>query len=90
MAPETDRPTSLQSDAVVTEDRLSKAVEFIEEEEGATSRYGGWLARLTTTLLVGMSLFHLYAAVDIVPAQILRPIHVGWMLLLVFLLFPIA
>jgi TRAP transporter 4TM/12TM fusion protein len=90
MAPETDHPTSLQSDAVVTEDRLSKAVEFIEEEEGATSRYGGWLARLTTTLLVGMSLFHLYAAVDIVPAQILRPIHVGWMLLLVFLLFPIA
>ena len=37
-----------------------------------------------------MSLFHLYAAVDIVPAQVLRPVHVGWMLLLVFLLFPIA
>ena len=37
-----------------------------------------------------MSLFHLYAAVDIVPAQVLRPVHVGFMLLLVFLLFPIA
>ena len=37
-----------------------------------------------------MSLFHLYAAVDIVPAQVLRPVHVGFVLLLVFLLFPIA
>jgi TRAP-type uncharacterized transport system fused permease subunit len=37
-----------------------------------------------------MSLFHLYAAVDIVPAQVLRPVHVGFTLLLVFLLFPIA
>jgi TRAP transporter 4TM/12TM fusion protein len=75
---------------VVSEDRLSKAAEFIEEEEGATSLYRGWLGSLTTWLLIGMSVFHLYAAVDIVPAQVLRPVHVGWMLLLVFLLFPIA
>src|SRR5215471_6553682 len=90
MTSETDRPANPLPDAVVTEERLSKAAEFIEEEEGATSRYAGGLAVLTTTLLVGMSLFHLYAAVDIVPAQVLRPVHVGWMLLLVFLLFPIA
>jgi TRAP transporter 4TM/12TM fusion protein len=70
--------------------RLKKAEEFIEEEEGATSRFRGWLGRLTTTLLIVMSLFHLYAAVDIVSAQVLRPVHVGFMLLLVFLLFPIA
>ena len=44
----------------------------------------------TTTLLVAMSLFHLYAAVDIVPAQVLRPVHVGFMLVLVFLLFPVS
>ena len=37
-----------------------------------------------------MSLFHLYAAVEIVPAQVLRPVHVGFMLLLVFLLFPVT
>ena len=30
-----------------------------------------------------MSLFHLYAAVDIVPAQVLRPVHVGFVLVLV-------
>ena len=91
MATEEQRPAgSAPAESEVSEDRLSKAAEFIEEEEGASSRYVGWLARLTTTLLVGMSLFHLYAAVDIVSAQVLRPIHVGLMLLLVFLLFPIA
>ena len=70
--------------------RLAKASEYIEEEEGATSRYRGWLGGFTATLLVVMSLFHLYAAVDIVTAQVLRPVHVGFMLVLVFLLFPIS
>ena len=83
------------SAAVVVDERVSeaalrKAEQYIEEDEGAVSRYRGWLARLTTTLLVVMSLFHLYAAVAIVPTQVLRPVHVGFMLLLVFLLFPIA
>ena len=77
--------------AVVIDDaRLARAEAYIEAEEGATSRHRGWLGLVTTTLLVAMSLFHLWAAVDIVPAQVLRPVHVGFMLLLVFLLFPIA
>jgi TRAP transporter 4TM/12TM fusion protein len=75
---------------LVTDERLKKAEEFIEEEEGAVSRFHGWLDRVTTVLLVAMSLFHLYAAVEIVPAQVLRPAHVGFVLLLVYLLFPIA
>jgi len=70
--------------------RLAKASEYIEEEEGATSRYRGWLGGFAATLLVVMSVFHLFAAVDIVIAQVLRPVHVGFMLVLVFLLFPIA
>jgi TRAP transporter 4TM/12TM fusion protein len=75
---------------VIDDDRLKKAEEFIEEEEGATSRHRGWLGRFAAALLIAMSLFHLYAAVDIVTAQVLRPVHVGFMLLLVFLLFPMA
>ena len=75
---------------VIDDERLKKAEEFIEEEEGATSRYRGWLGHLAAGLLIAMSLFHLYAAVDIVTAQVLRPVHVGFMLLLVFILFPIA
>jgi TRAP transporter 4TM/12TM fusion protein len=74
----------------VAEERLQRAATYIEAEEGATNRYRGALAHLATVLLVGMSLFHLYAAIEIVPAQVLRPVHVGWTLLLVFLLFPIA
>ena len=37
-----------------------------------------------------MSLFHLYAAQAIIPAQILRAIHVAFVLFLCFLLFPAA
>lgn len=76
--------------AAISAAQLKKAEEFIEQEEGVTSRHKGWLATLITLLLVGMSVFHLYAAADIVPTAVLRPIHVGLMLVLTFLLFPIA
>jgi len=89
-APQVPQHEAIAAAATVGEDRLQKAAAYIEEEEGATSRYAGWLAQFTTVLLVGMSLFHLYAALEIVPAQVLRPVHVGWTLLLVFMLFPIA
>ena len=69
-------------------ERLRAAERFIEEEEGAVSRFGGRLQALVTILLVAMSLFHLYAAKWIVPTQTLRPVHVGFMLLLVFLIYP--
>ena len=37
-----------------------------------------------------MSLFHLYAAYSIVPTQTLRPVHVAMVMVLSFLMFPIA
>jgi TRAP transporter 4TM/12TM fusion protein len=77
-------------EGAVTAEQLKRAEAFIEEEEGAISRFRGWLGHATTLLLVAMSLVHLYAAVGIVQAQVLRPVHVGFVLLLVFLLFPIA
>ena len=72
----------------VSDERLRAAERFVEEEEGAVSRFGGALETLITALLVIMSLFHLYAAVSIVPTMTLRPVHVGFMLLLVFLIYP--
>jgi len=75
---------------VIDDARLAQAEAYIEEEEGAVSRHRGWFGLVTTILLVAMSIFHLYAAVEIVPAQVLRPVHVGFTLLLVYLLFPIA
>ncbi|MCC7061071.1 MAG: TRAP transporter fused permease subunit, partial [Burkholderiaceae bacterium] len=77
-----DRP------GLVSEERRQAAERYIEEEEGAVSRFGGALSVLITVLLVVMSLYHLYAAAWIVPTMTLRPVHVGFMLLLVFLIFP--
>src|SRR5215831_15102 len=88
---EPSRPDGAAEPVVtVTDAQLTKAAEYVEEEEGAVSRFRGMMGKVTTVLLVVMSLFHLYAAVDIVPAQVLRPVHVGFVLMLVFLLFPIA
>ncbi|TWO67726.1 TRAP transporter fused permease subunit [Caenimonas sedimenti] len=76
--------------AVVTDEALARAQDFIEEEEGAANRLAGWRAACLTVLAVGVSLFHLYAAYSIVPTQTLRPVHVAMVLVLTFLLFPIA
>ncbi|MFZ9575099.1 MAG: TRAP transporter permease, partial [Limnohabitans sp.] len=64
--------------------------EFIEAEEGAANKFKGWMALVLTCLAVGMSVFHLYTAYAIVPTQVLRPVHVGMVLFLCFLMFPIA
>ena len=74
----------------VSEEALKTAEAFIEEEEGASNHLKGWLKILATGLAVLMSLFHLYAAYDIVPTQNLRIAHVGFTLVLSFLLFPMA
>ena len=45
---------------------------------------------IVTVIAVAMSLFHLYAAYEIVPTQELRYTHVAFVLLLAFLVFPAA
>jgi len=74
----------------VSTEALRKAETFVEAEEGATNRLMGWAGRLSTTIAVVMSLFHLYAAYAIVPTQELRYTHVAFTLVLSFLLFPMA
>src|SRR5688572_15934477 len=76
--------------AVVSEEALSRAQVFVEAEEGAANRLAGWRAAAVTLLALGTSLFHLYAAYAIVPAQALRSVHVALVLALTFLLFPLA
>ena len=70
--------------------RASGSSSYIEEEEGAFNRLGGWIGMAITAFAVFVSLFHLYAAYEIVPAHVLRPAHVGMVLVLCFLLFPMA
>ncbi len=69
---------------------LKKAEEFIEAEEGASNKLRGWLGVFASVVAVVMSVFHLYTAYAIVPTQSLRPIHVGFVLFLSYLLFPVA
>ena len=69
---------------------LHKAEEFVEAEEGAANKLSGWLGVFVTLVAVVMSVFHLYTAYAIVPTQTLRPVHVGFVLFLCFLVFPVS
>jgi len=69
---------------------LEKAQEYVEAEGGATNRLSGPLGGFIMAVAVVMSLFHLYAAYEIVPTQTLRPVHVAFVLFLTYLLFPVA
>ncbi len=78
------------SEPVISEEGLRKAAELVQQEEGAANRLSGWTGSIVTAIAVAMTLFHLYAAYDIVPTQPLRYTHVAFVLLLSFLLFPLA
>ena len=82
---QSDRP-----DLHVSDEALLKAEEFIEAEEGAANKLKGWLKVFIVAVAVVMSAFHLYTAYSIVPTQTLRPVHVGFVLFLCFLMFPVA
>ena len=75
---------------VITEEQLRKAEEYVQQEEGAANRLSGWVGIVVTGIAVAMTLFHLYAAYDIVPTIPLRYTHVAFVLLLSFLLFPLS
>ena len=77
-------------DVAVDEAALRKAESYIEEEEGAVNKLTGALGVFLTLSAVAMSVFHLYTAYSIVPAYVLRSVHVAWVLFLAFLLFPVA
>src|SRR5581483_3272030 len=80
----------LVTEGAISDEALRKAEEFIEQEEGAANRLTGWAGIIVTAIAIAMSLFHLYAAFDIVPTQPLRYTHVAFVLVLCFLLFPFA
>ena len=63
--------------------------ELIEAEEGVQNKFTGILGAIAVVAALGMSLFHLWAAWDIVPTTVLRYVHVGFALVLGFYLFLI-
>src|SRR5262249_55500124 len=80
----------LTSQGAISDAALRKAEAFVEAEEGAANRLTGMAGYAVTAIAVAMTLFHLYAAYDIVPTQPLRYIHVAFVMVLAFLLFPLA
>jgi TRAP transporter 4TM/12TM fusion protein len=80
----------LTSQGAISDAALRKAEAFVEAEEGAANRLTGIAGYAVTAIAVAMTLFHLYAAYDIVPTQPLRYIHVAFVMVLAFLLFPLA
>jgi TRAP transporter 4TM/12TM fusion protein len=62
---------------------------LVEREEGAGALAGA-ARRLLGPLAVATSLFHLYAAYAVVPATVLRTVHVALLLALCFLVFPLS
>ncbi len=75
---------------VVSDEALRKAEQYIEEEGGAANRLVGGLGNFVKLVAVVMSVFHLYSAYAIVPTQVLRSVHVCFVLFLAFLLFPVG
>jgi TRAP transporter 4TM/12TM fusion protein len=73
----------------VSDAGLREAQALAQREEGVTHRLSGWRHALITTVAVAMAALHLYAAYGVVPAYVLRPLHVGFVLVLAFLLFPL-
>ncbi len=89
-APQTPQHLAGAAGAEVSAEALAQAESYIEAEEGAANKLRGALAVLITVLAIGMSVFHLYTAYAIVPTQTLRPLHVSMVLVLTFLMFPVA
>jgi TRAP-type uncharacterized transport system fused permease subunit len=77
-----DQATGLETAPAVSEEQLRKAEAYIEAEEGVVNRLSGWAGTAVTSIAIAMTLFHLYAAYDIVPTQPLRYIHVGFVMVL--------
>jgi len=75
-------------EVVITEEALREAEKYIEEEEGPSRRLTGKMDIFITVVAVVMSLIHLYAAIGIIMTQVLRGIHVMFVLFLSFLIFP--
>src|SRR5437588_810644 len=80
----------LTAQGAISDEALRKAEEFVEQEEGAANRLTGLAGLVVTAIAMAMTLFHLYAAYDIVPTQPLRYTHVAFVMVLCFLLFPLA
>ncbi len=83
-----DEKKKNDQEEIISEEALKEAEKYIEEEEGPSRRLTGRMDIFITFVAVVMSLVHLYAAAGIIMTQVLRGIHVMFVLFLSFLVFP--
>ncbi|MBP7529791.1 MAG: TRAP transporter fused permease subunit, partial [Syntrophorhabdaceae bacterium] len=81
-------PTVASTD--LTEEQQKKIQELIEQEEGVTRKVTGFWNIIITALAVAMSLFAIYTTIFPVTTQIVRGIHVAFLLALSFLYYPVS
>ncbi len=79
-----------QAQESLTEEQKKKIEELIEEEEGVTRKVKGFWNITITVLAVAMSAFAIYSTIVPVTTQILRGVHVAFLLALSFLFYPMA
>src|SRR5512139_618493 len=79
-----------EQEVVISEEALREAEKYVEEEEGPSRRLTGKMDVFITVVAVVMSLIHLYVAspFGVIMTQVLRGIHVMFVLFLSFLVFP--
>jgi len=85
---EEEKKSTAPQDITIGEEALKEAEKYIEEEEGVSRRVSGKMNYFITGVAVLMSLVHLYAAIGVIMTQVLRGIHVMFVLFLSFLVFP--
>jgi TRAP transporter 4TM/12TM fusion protein len=97
--PAKNAPEPVAADDTVSTEALLKAESYIEQEEGAANRLAGIAGVAVTTVAIVSTLFHLYVSaagsppfteLPIVSTQPLRYAHVAFVLVLSFLVFPVA
>src|SRR5215212_960881 len=81
---------SAPNTVAISDEALQRAEQYVEEEEGAANKLKGALGGFVRLVAFAMAAFHLYTAYAIVPTQVLRPVHVAFVLFLSFLVFPVA
>ncbi len=79
-----------QKGAWVAEEQLKKVEQVIEKEEGITRKPIPFWRGVITVLAVCCSSFAIYCALGTITTQILRGVHVAFVLTLIFLYYPVA
>ncbi|MCX8022996.1 MAG: TRAP transporter fused permease subunit [Syntrophorhabdaceae bacterium] len=74
----------------LTDLQKEKIEKLIEEEEGVTRKVGGIWNWVITILAISMSIFSIFTTIRPVTTQIVRGIHVAFLLALSFLYYPMS